>query len=246
MLEVEGGDHEWCMRILRHEAGHAIDNAYQLRRRADAARGSSARRRRRIPSTTRRSRTARASCSTSTTGTRRAIPTRTSPRRSPCGSTPRVEWRDALRRLAGAAQKLEYMDRADARRWRGSAPRVTSKRRGRSAARACARRCASTTGSKREHYGLDHPDFYDRDLRNLFSDAPRVRQATCRPRSFVAPHPPARCAARSPSFTDSYQYTIDQVLEKIIERCRELNLRLDRPEEQATTATSWCFSRCRR
>src|SRR6187431_1480477 len=31
MLEVEGGEHEWCMRILRHEAGHAIDNAYKLR-----------------------------------------------------------------------------------------------------------------------------------------------------------------------------------------------------------------------
>ena len=24
MLEVEGGEHEWCMRILRHEAGHAV------------------------------------------------------------------------------------------------------------------------------------------------------------------------------------------------------------------------------
>ena len=25
MLEVEGGTAEWCMRILRHEVGHAID-----------------------------------------------------------------------------------------------------------------------------------------------------------------------------------------------------------------------------
>src|SRR3954463_10591805 len=33
MLDVEGGTPEWCMRILRHEAGHAIDNAYKLRRR---------------------------------------------------------------------------------------------------------------------------------------------------------------------------------------------------------------------
>ncbi len=33
MLEVEGGEYEWCMRILRHEAGHAIDNAFRLRRR---------------------------------------------------------------------------------------------------------------------------------------------------------------------------------------------------------------------
>src|SRR5215510_3004694 len=33
MLEVEGGTPEWCLRILRHEAGHAIENAYGLRRR---------------------------------------------------------------------------------------------------------------------------------------------------------------------------------------------------------------------
>src|SRR5436309_12207126 len=33
MLEVEGGDPDSCLRILRHEAGHAIDNAYRLRRR---------------------------------------------------------------------------------------------------------------------------------------------------------------------------------------------------------------------
>ena len=33
MLEVEGGDPESCLRILRHEAGHAIDNAYDMRRR---------------------------------------------------------------------------------------------------------------------------------------------------------------------------------------------------------------------
>jgi len=32
MLEVEGGTPDWCMRILRHEAGHAIENAYRLRR----------------------------------------------------------------------------------------------------------------------------------------------------------------------------------------------------------------------
>ena len=32
MREAEGGNSRWCMRILRHEAGHAIDNAYRLRR----------------------------------------------------------------------------------------------------------------------------------------------------------------------------------------------------------------------
>ena len=33
MRNVEGGSSESAMRILRHEAGHAIDTAYRLRRR---------------------------------------------------------------------------------------------------------------------------------------------------------------------------------------------------------------------
>jgi hypothetical protein len=33
MHEVEGGNVNWLMRILRHEAGHAVDTAYRLRRR---------------------------------------------------------------------------------------------------------------------------------------------------------------------------------------------------------------------
>ena len=86
MLEVEGGDPESCLRILRHEAGHAIDNAYQLRRRPTRRRLFGNPATPSIPSTTRRSRTARASSSISITGTRRAIPTKTSPRRSRCGS----------------------------------------------------------------------------------------------------------------------------------------------------------------
>jgi hypothetical protein len=32
MHEVEGGNAHWLMRILRHEAGHAVDTAYRLRR----------------------------------------------------------------------------------------------------------------------------------------------------------------------------------------------------------------------
>jgi hypothetical protein len=32
LLEVEGGDEKWCLKILRHELGHAIENAYRTRR----------------------------------------------------------------------------------------------------------------------------------------------------------------------------------------------------------------------
>ena len=32
MFEVEGGSKTWCMQLLRHEAGHAIETAYRLHR----------------------------------------------------------------------------------------------------------------------------------------------------------------------------------------------------------------------
>ncbi|MET0988666.1 MAG: hypothetical protein ABW034_25030 [Steroidobacteraceae bacterium] len=35
MGEVEGGNASWAMRIIRHEAGHAFDNAFRVRRRKD-------------------------------------------------------------------------------------------------------------------------------------------------------------------------------------------------------------------
>ena len=30
MLEVEGGTEQWCMKLLRHEAGHALNYAYEI------------------------------------------------------------------------------------------------------------------------------------------------------------------------------------------------------------------------
>src|SRR5262249_36141694 len=82
---------------------------------------------------------------------------------------------------------------------------------------------------KREHYGLDHPDFYESDLRNLFSDSPQYAKNMTAARFVRKIRKDVRLTVAS--FTDSYQYTIDQLLEKIIDRCRELNLRLTDTEE---------------
>src|SRR2546429_5259700 len=30
MMEVEGGTAEWCMKLLRHECGHALDHSYRF------------------------------------------------------------------------------------------------------------------------------------------------------------------------------------------------------------------------
>jgi hypothetical protein len=229
MLEVEGGDPVSCMRILRHEAGHAIDNAYQVQRRPT---------RRRLfgnPSTEYPEYYTPKPYSKSFVQHldhwyAQSHPDEDFAETFAVWLDPRSMW---ATRYAGwpAQRKLDYMDRL-MRELAHARPRVTSKRqvdplqRLRTTLREHYRR-------KREHYGLDHPDFYESDLRHLFSDAPQyaknlsaarfVRRIRKRVRTTVA------------SFTDSYQYTIEQLLEEIIERCRELNLRLMDTEESTTT-----------
>jgi len=83
---------------------------------------------------------------------------------------------------------------------------------------------------KRERYGVDRPNVYDRDLRRLFSDAPEYKGNPSATRFLARIRKDARrMVAR---WTGEYQYTIDQVLDDIIGRCRELKLRLVESEEQ--------------
>jgi hypothetical protein len=225
MLEVEGGDEASCLRILRHEVGHAIDNAYELRRRPT---------RRRLfgnPATPYPEYYTPKPYSKSFVHHldhwyAQSHPDEDFAETFAVWLDPQSKWGS---QYVGwpAQRKLEYMDRL-MRELARRRPAVKSNR-----LVDPLPRLRKTLGDhyrrKREHYGLDHPDFYDSDLRNLFSDSSAyARNASAA--SFVRK---IRKEVRSTvaSFTDSYQYTIDQLLEKIIARCRDLNLRLMDSEE---------------
>jgi hypothetical protein len=142
MLEVEGGTEEWCMNILRHEADTPSTTRSPAAPALNAS-GSSDARRRAIPRSTGRGRTASDSSSTWTTGMRRPIPTRTSRRPSHLAGPSAGGVAAALRRLVGAAQKLEYVDRL-MREIAGREPR-SPRIAGSTRSRRTPRRCASTT-----------------------------------------------------------------------------------------------------
>jgi hypothetical protein len=227
MLEVEGGDHEWCMRILRHEAGHLIDNMFALRRRRSRRTlfGSSSEP---YPEFYDPKPYSKSFVLHLDSWYAQSHPDEDFAETFAVWLAPMSDW---PHRYAGwpALRKLEYMD--DLMRSLASKPpvvvrtdEVDSLRRLRETLRQHYRR-------KRRHYGVDRPDFYDRDLRRLFSDAPefagnmtaaafvtRIRRQV---RRLVA------------NWTGIYQYTIDQVLEDIVVRCRDLKLRLAVPEDTA-------------
>jgi len=227
MLEVEGGEHDWCMRILRHEAGHAIDNAYQLRRR---------RKRREIfgsPSQPYPEFYTPRPYSKSfvlhlDSWYAQSHPDEDFAETFAVWLTPNSEWRQ---RYVGwkALAKLEYMDTLMGT-LRGVQPGIANQDEvdRLSNLRTTLRQHYR---NKRRHYGIDYPNFYDRDLRRLFSDAPEAAGHVTAAQFISRIRRPVRRAVAG--WTGIYQYTIDQVLEDMIARCRELKLRLAGPEDQA-------------
>ena len=227
MLEVEGGDPESSLRILRHEAGHAIDNAYRLRRRPT---------RRRLfgnpqieyPEYYLPKPYSKSFVHHLDHWYAQSHPDEDFAETFAVWLDPNSMW---ATRYAGwpAQRKLEYMGRL-MRELSRKRPVVKSKRLVEPLQRL-KKTLAEHYKKKREHYGLDHPDFYDTDLRNLFSNAPEYARNASAARFVRKIRKEVRTTVAS--FTDSYQYTIDQLLEKIIERCREHNLRLTESEEES-------------
>jgi hypothetical protein len=227
MFEVEGGDYDWCMRILRHEAAHALDNAYKLR----------FRKQRRLvfglPSKPYPDFYTPKPYSKSFVLHLDAWYAQSHPDEDFAETfavwlTPNSEWQ---LRYAGwkALRKLEYMD-ALMGTLRGHPPRVEN------AEEVDPLGSIRTTlrqhyRNKRRHYGVERPNFYDRDLRRLFSAAPEHATNITAAQFISRIRRPVRRAVAG--WTGIYQYTIDQVLEDMIGRCRELKLRLAVPEEQA-------------
>jgi hypothetical protein len=224
MLEVEGGSPEWCLKILRHEAGHAFDNAYDLRAR---------RRRVRLfgrPSTPYPDFYLPKPYSKSfvlhlDSWYAQSHPDEDFAETFAVWLTPDSDWRVRYADWP-AIRKLEFMD-ALMRDVAGKPPVVTTRRTVEPLERGH-RTLRRHYARKRAHYGIEHANFYDRDLRRLFSNAPEYQR---NPRASRFIHRIRRDVRRLVAeWTGTYQYTTDQVIEDIVKRCDELNLRLKYPE----------------
>ena len=176
MHEVEGGNDKWLMRILRHEAGHAIDTAFALRRRKAWRQvfGKASRRIRR--------------------GTRRGRPAalRAAPRPLVCAESSDRGLRRDVRRVAAAelalaqpvprlagARQARVRRRDDASRSRAGAPCGSS--------RDTIEPLADNRRTLREHYRrkqrryeIDTDTAYDRRLLRVFGRVRGVSASTSR------------------------------------------------------------------
>lgn len=227
VLEVEGGTERWCMQLLRHEAGHAIDFAFRLHRR----------------------KAWREVFGSYTTPYRESyLPQPYSKSyvqhldRCYAQSHPAEDWAETFaiwldpasdwrRRYRGwsAFKKLEYVDRCMTELVDRS-PVVRTRERVEPLSRID-RTLADHYRERRQRYGVDRPLRYDRDLGRLFP-APGAGVRSESAAGFLRRVRPEirRQVAR---WTGHYQYTIDRVLLDMIRRAEALGLRLAREAESA-------------
>ncbi|MEM1353733.1 MAG: putative zinc-binding metallopeptidase [Planctomycetota bacterium] len=224
MLAVEGGTTRQCMQILRHEAGHAICNAYRLHRRK-AFREAFGPATQTYPDTYRPNPASRQYVTHLPAWYAQAHPAEDFAETFAVWLTPGGRWR---RSYAGwpALQKLELVD-GWMKQIASQTPPVRSRRRV-EPLNSLKTTLAEHYRRKRWFYADTFPDFYDRDLRKLFSADPRYASRPTAA-SFLRRSRPA-IREQVAKWTGTHAYTIDQVLRDMIDRCKELKLRLAVPE----------------
>jgi Putative zinc-binding metallo-peptidase len=237
MREVEGGNRNWLMRILRHEAGHALDSAYRVRRR---------RRWREVfgpaslpyPDTYRPRPGSRRFVQHLGAWYAQAHPTEDFAETFAVWLKPRSVWR---REYFGwpAYAKLEFIDEL-AIEIGEAEPKVSDRSR--------VEDIAGETSTLRRHYErklaryrLPRRSGADELLLKVFSTAPRVHSAPKAASVLREMRASLRKQiVRSGAFSE---YLVHQVLRLLIERCESLDLYLRGPRRELKPHLLWVIAR---
>jgi hypothetical protein len=230
MDEVEGGNAEWALRILRHEVGHALDNAFRLRRRKSwrqvFGNGS-----RPYPDTYRPRPASRAFVLHLGHWYAQSHPTEDFAETFAVWLQPRARWQ---RDYEGwpALQKLQYVDEL-MQALRDEVPAVMN--------RDLIEPLSENTMTLGEHYrrkraryAMDTPDAYDLRLKRVFG-VQRSGKRQLRASTFLRTVRPQieRLLVRRWRL---HPYLIHHVFRAVIHRSRDLNLVVDTSQREAKRA----------
>lgn len=218
MLEVEGGTPEWCLKLLRHECGHAFDNAYGLSKTTEwvdifgspeqeyrpeyyQPRQYSRSYVRHLPRFYAQAHPDEDFAETFATWL--ALPAEAW-REQYCG------WKALL--------KLEYVDRIMRALAGAKAPRIRIRKI--AEANRLRRTLRRYYAEKRRLFAEDFPDAFDDDLRRVFSGSPGTADSAS---SFLRRNRHSLVASVV-RWTGQPRYTVDTMVRRQTKRCAELGL----------------------
>lgn len=220
ILEVEGGTVPECMRILRHEAGHVIQFAFQLhrKRRWQQLFGRSSKR---YPSFYRPNPASKNHVEHLRLWYAQSHPDEDFAETFAVWLKPRSNWR---KRYADwpALEKLDYVDELMTE-IAGQKPVMTARRLHVDPLSRSGRTLADHYKKKLARYVVDTPRTYDRGLTRIFTSDPVHRRAPAA--SAFLRENRAEIRELVSKWTGEHELTLDTVLDEMIRRARELKLR---------------------
>lgn len=237
MDEVEGGNANWLTRILRHEVGHALDNAFRLRRRKSWRR-TFGRASRPYPEVYRPRPASQAFVLHLGHWYAQSHPTEDFAETFAVWMQPRARWRRDYQGWP-ALKKLEYVDEL-MREIRGERAVVQN-----TDLIEPLNGNTTTLGEhytrKRARYDFDTPEAYDLRLKRVFGKRSK-RRRRLRAATFVRRSKPEleRLLIRRSRL---HPYVVHHVLRTVIQRCRELDLVLDTSQREAKRAVAGVLER---
>ena len=227
MLEVEGAGEAECMRILRHEAGHAIDNAFRFHssRTWSDTFGSY---RVPYPEWYQPQPGSRDYVLNLDAWYAQAHPAEDFAETFAVWLKPGLRWRRQYEGW-GALRKLEYVDQLMVRTAGRKPPRKP--KRVVEPLSALKKTLREHYRRKRAYYTIHWPASYERNLYRIFSPGSRRNQSG-NAAQFLR-HIRRDLASVVAQGTGVHLYTVNHIVRHMIVRCRELNLHLTMPEEEA-------------
>jgi hypothetical protein len=226
MFEVEGGTPEWFMKLMRHEAGHAYSYAYQLQRKKKWQQTFGRTSREETPDTYRPRPFSRSYVMHLEDWYAQSHPDEDFAETFAVWLTPGLDWR---KQYAGwrALKKLEYVDELMKSLAGKPPPHMPEYR---VADYDCLNvKLKTYYARKRKLYEDTYPDFYDADLRQLFSAQAGPGRINA---SSYLRRTRRRLLNSVCQWTNEKKFRVNKLLARLIDRCDHLGLHVHNDDPQ--------------
>ena len=227
MLEVEGGTRDWFMKLIRHEAAHAYSYAYRLPRKKKWQQTFGQTSREETPDSYRPRPFSRSYVENLDDWYAQSHPDEDFAETFAVWLTPGLDWR---KRYAGwkALQKIEYVDEL-MKSLSGKPPLHLPEYRA-ADYEGLNLKLKTYYARKRKLYADTYPDFYDADLRELFTAS--AGPGRIKASSYLRLRR-RRLMNSVCQWTNEKKFRVNKLLARLIDRCDQLDLHVlnDDPQE---------------
>jgi hypothetical protein len=225
MFEVEGGDPEWCQRLLRHEAGHCFDHAFRFSKRRKWRDLFGSPDQEYAPDMYHPKPYSKTYVQHLDNWYAQAHPDEDFAETFAVWLMPNSDWKKRYKSWPGALKKLEYVEELATEvsektpvPEKGTLPYQASRMK---------TTLAKYYAKRKKENETDYPDFYDGDLRLIFNGEKSLSKRDFGAAKFMQ--------KKRKELVDSVAYwtgerklPIETLVRKLIQRCDQLELRMGR------------------